>query len=577
MYFATVTTLAPRLLALTLIWSASFTVAAAEGESPQAPDRIFFNGSVITVDGANRIVDALAVKDGRILEVGDAAAVRRLAGASTVMTDLAGKTLMPGFVDAHSHFLGVGTVALYEADLNSPPIGQVRSIDDIVRILAERAKSVPTGGTIVGRGYDDTLLAERRHPNRHDLDRASTRHRIIIRHVSGHFSAANSRAIEESGLTRATPTPEGGVIRRESDGTPSGVFEESAMSLVKRGPDAVYGTDRQLAAARRATDIYAAQGVTTAQHGSTDKQTFKVLQSAKKQGLIPLRLVVLPNGALADAIPVPVQPVLAIEKGLVLGPVKLFADGSIQGYTGYLSEPYHVPPEGERDYRGYPSQPCERLETRVSGLVRRGWQVAIHGNGDAAIDCILGAFEKAKPTAPFSDYRPVVIHAQTTRPDQLDRMKKIGATPSFFSLHTYFWGDRHRDQFLGPKRAAQISPTHSALIRGVPFSVHTDSPVVPVDQIRLLWATVNRVTTSGEVLGPEERVSVADALRAMTYNAAYQYGLESRIGSLEAGKLADLVILSDNPFAIDPLTLDRLQVLETVVGGRTVFLKRGSP
>ncbi|WP_324751154.1 amidohydrolase family protein [Sphingomonas sp. LY54] len=552
-------------------WSSARAAGATVVPSQVVADRVFVNGPVITIDTHGHTARALAVKDGRILEVGDEASVRKLVGRDTVVTDLGGRALVPGFIDAHSHFLGVGT-ALYGADLNSPPIGAVRSIDDIVRILAERAKSVPEGGTIVGRGYDDTLLAERRHPTRHDLDRASTRHRIIIRHISGHFSAANSRAIEESGIGPETRDPTNGVIRREADGTPLGVFEETAASLVKRGPDAVYGRAQQLEAAKQAAAIYAAQGVTTAQHSSAGKRTFELLKAAQASGSVKLRLVLLPNGTLANASSPPVDPATAIADGLVLGPVKLFADGSIQGYTGYLSDPYHVaPPQAEAGYRGYPAQSCNRVETRVAALVARGWQVAIHGNGDAAIDCALGAMEKARPLATAAHYRPVVIHAQMSRPDQLDRMKAIGATPSFFSLHTYYWGDRHRDQFIGPERAARISPVGSSLARALRYTVHTDSPVVPMDQIRLLWATVNRVTTGGAVLGPEERVSALEALRAMTYNAAYQYGLERELGSLERGKLADLVILSEDPLAVAPRALDGLRVVETIVGGKTIF------
>lgn len=544
--------------------------AAAQDGNPA--DRIFFNGPVITVDGENRVAEALAIDDGRIVAVGDKEAVLRHAGPQTVLTDLGGHAVIPGFVDAHSHFLGVGTVALYEVDLNSPPIGTVRSIDDIVRVLAERAKTVPPGGTIVARGYDDTLLAERRHPDRHDLDRASTRHRIIIRHVSGHFSAANSYAIAQSGVTKATPDPAGGVIRREADGTPSGVLEESAMRLVKRGPDAVYGEERSLAAARHAGKIYAAAGITTAQHGASGPKSFRMLSLAKERGLVPIRLVALPNSTLARRLGAPpARGTVPGSDNVGVGAVKLFADGSIQGYTGYLTQPYHIGPHGEHDYRGYPSQSCERLTSRVKKLTVEGWQVAVHANGDAAIDCALDAFDAARAANGGRIFRPIIIHAQMTRLDQLDRMRDLGAIPSFFSLHTYYWGDRHRDRFIGPERAKGISPVRSAQDRGVTFTVHTDSPVVPVEPLRLLWATVNRVTTSGAVLGPGERVTVMEALRAMTINAAYQYGFEKQLGSIEEGKIADLAILSRDPLAIDPADLDDIDVVETIVGGRSVY------
>lgn len=548
-------------------------VAAQEAPAATArADRIFVGGPVVTLDAAGTVAGGLAVKDGRIVKVGTAAEVRKLAGPETIVTDLKGKALLPGFVDSHTHFLGVGTTDLYEADLNSPPIGKVRSIDDIVRILAERARSVPEGGTITARGYDDTLLAEGRHPTRLDLDRASTRHRIVIRHISGHFSAANTKAITDSGIGRDTPSPAGGEIRREADGTPLGVFDEAAMRLVKAGSPQGSSRQRQLAGARRASEIYAAQGITTVQNGSTGKAVYEALLDAKAKGMLPLRLVVLPNQALATASPPPPPAADAIAGGVVMGPVKLLADGSIQGYTGYLTQPYRVPPEGKTDYLGYPSQPCAKLKERVRTNVRRGFQVAIHGNGDAAIDCILDAFESAKPAAGL--YRPIIIHAQMTRADQIQRMKRIGAIPSFFSLHTYYWGDRHRERFLGPERAANISPTRWALDAEIPFTVHSDSPVVPVDEMLMLWATVHRITTSGKVLGPNQRIPVLDALRAMTINAAFQYGVETQIGTLEAGKLADLVILSENPLDHADRLRD-IRVVETMVGGRSVFSAPG--
>jgi predicted amidohydrolase YtcJ len=553
---------------------ALFTAQPAVAQQADPADRIFFNGPIITVDAKSHVAEALAIDDGRIVAVGDKESVLRRAGPKTVLTDLAGRAVIPGFIDAHSHLLSTGAVSLYQVDLNSPPIGKIRSIDDIVRVLAERAKTVPAGGTIVGFGYDDTLLAEHRHPNRHDLDRASTRHRIIITHVSVHFAAANSYALEQSGITKDTPDPAGGVIRREADGKPSGVLEESAKSLVKRGPDAVYSEKQWVAAAAHAAKMYAAAGVTTAQNGVTGAAAFRRLSLAKKRGLIPIRLVALPSVTLARKLGTPpVRGAIPAVDEVGIGAVKLFADGSIQGYTGYLTQPYFIGPSGDKNYRGHPTKPCGQLTTPIKGLVKKGWQIAVHANGDAAIDCVLSAFEAAKAANGGKIFRPIIIHAQMTRPDQLDKMSELGAIPSFFSLHTYYWGDRHRDIFLGSERAARISPTRTALDKGVVFTVHTDTPVVPISRTRLLWATVNRLTTSGAVLGPDERITTMDALRAMTINAAYQYGFERELGSLETGKIADLVILSRDLLTMDPAKLDKLQIMETIVGGKSVYTK----
>ncbi len=248
----------------------------------------------------------------------------------------------------------------------------------------------------------------------------------------------------------------------------------------------------------------------------------------------------------------------------------MIADGSIQAYTGYLSQPYHVPPGDDPRYRGYPRLARDELSAEVARYHAAGIQVAVHGNGDAAIDDILDAFEAAQRAHPHPDARPVVIHAQMARDDQLDRMQVLGAIPSFFSLHTFYWGDRHRERFMGPERAARMSPARSAIERGLRFTLHCDAPVVPMEPLRLVWAAVNRRTRSGRVIGEAQRIEPLEALRAITIDAAYQHFEEDSKGSLEAGKLADLVILSRSPLD-DPGSLDEIRVLETIVGGRTVY------
>jgi hypothetical protein len=250
--------------------------------------------------------------------------------------------------------------------------------------------------------------------------------------------------------------------------------------------------------------------------------------------------------------------------------VKIIADGSIQGYTGYLSEPYHVPPGDDPAYRGYPRVPREELFERVDRYHAAGLQLAIHGNGDASIEDILDAIEAAQSRTPRDDTRHIVVHAQMTRPDQLDRMRSLGVVPSFFSLHTFYWGDRHRSVFMGPERAARMSPAASARERGVPFTIHCDAPVVPMEPLRLVWAAVNRETRSGYVVGPGERISVMEALRAVTSTAAWQHFEEADKGSIEPGKLADFVVLSGSPLA-QPETIDELRVLETWLGGERVY------
>ncbi|MGB1142560.1 MAG: amidohydrolase, partial [Halioglobus sp.] len=258
---------------------------------------------------------------------------------------------------------------------------------------------------------------------------------------------------------------------------------------------------------------------------------------------------------------------------VLVGPVKLVADGSIQGYTGYLSQPYHVPFHGDADYRGYPSIPREKLFTRVEQLHKAGYQLAIHGNGDQSIQDILDAFEAAQAAYPVEDPRLILIHSQMAREDQVARMKDLGVTPSFFTSHTWYWGDRHRDIFMGPERAATISPHGWAQQYGVRDTSHLDTPVVPMQPLQAVWSQVHRITFGGDVLGPEQRISVMDALRSVTIDAAWQVFQEDNRGSIEPGKFADFVVLSGNPLD-DPMNMRSLKVDRTVIGGVTHYRRQ---
>ena len=253
--------------------------------------------------------------------------------------------------------------------------------------------------------------------------------------------------------------------------------------------------------------------------------------------------------------------------------VKLSQDGSLQGLTGYLTQPYHQQPAGSKNFAGYASRSRAALAASVLKYHRAGYQIAIHANGDAAIDDVLHAFRAAQAAFPRTDTRHRIEHCQTPREDQLDAIRELGITPSFFVGHVYYWGDRHRDRFLGPERAERISPLASAVRRGIRFSVHNDTPVTPVNPLLLVWCAVNRLTRDGRVLGPRERIPVMDALRAVTIDAAWQNFDEATRGSIEPGKFADFVVLAESPLTVDPVRLKDIAIVETVVGGRTVHRK----
>jgi len=557
-----------------ILWILLWCVPSA-GVRAAAPaaiaDTIYQNGTVLTMDTGARTAEAVAVKDGRILLAGSNTGVGALAGPATIRVDLKGHTLLPGFYAAHDHFLNAASTAMYQIDLNSPPIGGVESIGDIVSALRERAANTPSGQWVLGRGYDDTLVREKRHPTRADLDRASTNHPIWIVHTSGHLGVANSRALELANISTNTPQPKGGVIQRDAaTGELNGVFEECG-SLVSRHVPGRPQEDR-FKAVEEANRRYLARGVTTAVIAGGSRQAVVELKLAVERGLTDLRFVPMVSSSFTPPALYEEAAKWGGDGGHVrVGAIKIGQDGSIQGYTGYLTEPYHLQPAGNQDYRGYPLRTREELVTLVKKYHRGGWQVAIHGNGDAAIDDILHAFSEAQREFPRADARHRIEHCQTPREDQLDRMKELGISPSFFVGHVYYWGDRHRDIFLGPERGARISPLRSAERRGLRFTVHNDTPVTPVDPLLLVWTAVNRVTRDGKVLGADQRIAVLDALRTVTSDAAWQNFEERTKGSIEPGKLADFVILAENPLTVEPMRLKDLAVLETIVGGRSVY------
>ncbi len=541
----------------------------------QAPDRqVFINAKVLTMDSNNRIAQAIAVENDIIISIGSNSDIETYIDNNTVIHDLTGKTLLPGFIDAHSHFPGVGLGDI-SVNLNSPPIGNVKSIIDIKQLLSDAAESKKSGEWLIGVGYDDSLLKEKRHLTRDDLDEISTTLPIYIMHISGHFAVANSLGLELSGIDENTPAIEGGVYVKDKSGRLTGLLEETARI---KTADLAFDLSLMdfIRMCKQGAQEYAAAGVTTAQSGLTSEKFIQGLSFVKSLGMIPQRLVIWPdmetgkqwaegqfNASKFNA------------DNFTIGAVKLVADGSIQGYTGFLTKPYHIHSdehsnEHSEEYRGYPTMPQKELNATVLKLHKAGLQIAIHANGDAALDAIIEAIEQAQQQAPRNDSRHIAVHAQMTTQTQLEKMLALGITPSFFSAHTYYWGDRHRDIFLGQERAKKISPLRSAQKLGLPFSIHLDSPVVPMNPLFAAQATVNRLTSSGKVLGEDERIDAMQALRSVTIDAAWQVFLEKDRGSIEAGKKADLVVLDKNPL-LAFRDNRKVQVVKTFIGGVPVY------
>lgn len=537
---------------------------------------VYKNGVILTMDSRCSIVSCMAVAGDRILAVGSEDEVSQFITPETKITDLNGRFMMPGLYDGHSHFMRAGMYSRYWVDVNSFPIGDVRCFDDIKRKVAQACEKAQPGEWILCTGYDDTNVAEHRHFTIAELDAMAPNNPLFLRHISGHLAVANTLAFKAAGITPETRNPEGGIFRKDEQGNLTGLIEEpTAMDMVLAASPQM--TDEMWQnSIETATKDYLAKGVTTAHDGGVTTAMWRNYMAAYKRGMIKNRIQLLPKHAHFDfslATTTKCGTPLTPDYKLSMGAVKIFQDGSLQGYTGYLTNPYITSPAGSNDdlWRGYPIRSRQALVDLVVNYHKQGWQVAIHCNGDACIDDVLEAYEAAQKAYPRADARDIAIHCQTVREDQLDRIARIGAMPSFFVTHTYFWGDRHRDIFLGEYRASRISPLRSALKRRIPFTLHNDTMVTPIDPLMSVWSAVNRLTSSGKVLGAAQRISVLDALKSVTIWGAYQYHEDHYKGSLEPGKLADMVILDTNPLTADPIVIKDIKVLATIVGDECVY------
>jgi len=544
------------------------------------PDVVSLNGQIITMNEGNPKIQAVATLGDRIVAVGSSESIKKLAGPKTKIVNLEGKTLVPGLNEPHNHFGMYGVLARCSVNLQSPPVGYIKNMNELMEALRDSINKTLKGQWIYGRGYDDTLLAEKRHPTRYDLDKVSIEHPILIVHVSGHLSVANTRALEMAGITKDTPQPPGGVIRKDPQtGDPDGVLEEMpAQSLVARLLPPI-SMEKRIEGMATAAEQYLKVGVASCSDagvnfpGIGSPAEIVAYQKAVHEGILHLRMTMM-IGVHFLLGPEGKSPSFLTGFGndrLKIGPAKIIVDGSIQGYTGWLGGPYYIPFKGDKDFRGYPVTPPEFLNPLVMAAHKAGFQIAAHGNGDAAIDAILEAYLLAQKEYPRPDARHRIEHCQTVREDQLDTMAELGVTPSFFVSHTFYWGDRHNAIFLGPERARRISPLKSALKRGIKFSIHSDCPVTPVSPLFCVFAAVNRVTTGGEVLGPEYCLTPEEALRGVTNYAAWQTFDEKIKGSIEVGKLADFTILAENPLEVPPERIRDIKVMEVIIGGKSIY------
>lgn len=524
------------------------------------------NANIITMD-ESVTGDCMILEGSRILAVGreEKLIAEKVSGAEVV--DMKGATIVPGFIDPHGHFFISAMAHKLFADVSCYPVGTIKNMSMLIQKLKHYGNEHPGKSTIIGFGFDDTLTEEYRMPTAADLDQVSSSRSVIVLHTSLHMLSANTVAMQKAGITDDTFWPECGRVYYEN-GKPTGIFEEAdAMAPVIKKAFSARMLCSVLKAMEEESVRYLKKGITTVCEGAGNMAAFYKL--AYRQQRMKNRAIVCqslkPDGKLPRRI------VYKEGKQLIDGPVKLVADGSIQAYTAYLTAPYykkHPSRPKPEDYCGNPGIMREKLARALETIGKEGRAFAVHCNGDAALDMVMDAFAGA-PHA-NRNARNLIIHCQTAREDQLDRMKEMGLMPSFFPAHIYVWGDNHVRTFLGEERGSRIDPVGSAVKRQMCYSLHNDAPVTEADPLALIWNCVTRTTQKGAVIAPEQRISVYDALKGVTCNAAFQYGMEKWLGSLTPGKRADFVVLDQDILNIPAEAIRDISIQSVWIDGKRV-------
>jgi predicted amidohydrolase YtcJ len=540
---------------------------------------IYFGGDILTMEGDEaQYTEAVVQQNGKINFIGTLEdAEKQFPKASKI--DLQGKTLLPGFIDGHGHLYLTGFYNMM-ANLMPPPDGACNSIQGIVDEMntwkdSEKGQFfLNKFGWLVGFGYDDSQLTEKEHPTADDLDKVSTEVPVIIVHQSGHLGSVNHKALEVFNITNASEDPVGGHIRKDADGNPTGVLEETAFQPLQLQmlPKIDDETDAKIVASGQ--KMYAQFGYTTAQEGGGNTGFNNSLEKAADKGELYIDLVtytVMDMGLDAMSSKYYTKDHSYLNHYRV-GGVKLVLDGSPQGKTAWLTEPYLIPPSGkDHSYHGYPKFSKEDAEKFINQAFQNQWQLLAHTNGDAAVDEFLFYINEALKNYGYDDHRSVIIHGQVIRKDQVQQIADLNVLASEYAAHTFYWGDWHLNSVLGSPRAEYISPTRDLIDAGINVTSHSDCPVIPPNSLRIIDATTNRVTRSGLILGPEQRTTPYEALLTQTRWAAYQYFEEDHKGTLTVGKLADFVILDQNPLKVDPLKIHTIKVEETIKAGKQVY------
>lgn len=524
------------------------------------PELILYNGGFITVDAANPRVQAVAIAGGRFLAVGSNDEIRKFATSRTREVNLEGKTVVPGFIDAHTHpvYAGIRHLRWIDCDL--------RSIALIQTAVRERAAKTPPGQWVVGFKYDDTKTSDGRKLTRKDLDEAAPRHPVFIQHRGGHTAYVNSLAYERAGVREDAPDPPGGHFDRDpATHKLNGGLRERATDPFWKYIPFNFTRDEYRQAVRLISRMMVRTGITSVHDAEATPDDLRAYQDARDAGDLGFRVYCLIQYQFLNRmIAAGIRTGLGDERVRV-GAIKLVADGSISERTARLSQPY----VGRPDDFGILVTPEKELYQQARKAHQAGWQVGTHANGDVAIDIMLGIYEKLQRELPRPDPRFRLEHCTVVNPSLIQRIARLGAIPTPFSTYVYYHGEKMKE--YGAERLNWMFAVRSFLDAGIRVTQASDYPPGPFEPMMALQSSVTRTDMRGTLWGPRQRVTVEEAIRVGTLNGAYASYEENLKGSIEPGKLADLAVLGRDPTRVDPMTIIDIPVERTMVGGRWVF------
>ncbi len=539
--------------------STAALAAAAPEESQSAPDYVVLNARVLTIDNNIPRAEAFAVKGDRFVAVGSTSDIRNLASSRTEIIDAEGMTVTPGFIDAHSHPAGAGVNELVQVNAD------LRSVSAIAGALRTRADETPQGQWVRAFKYDDTKLSEGRPINRFDIDALVPDHPVAVSHRGGHTSVYNSMALAMAGVTSETPDPPGGRFYRDSNGTLTGLVAGPARSVFNSLIPSDSTREQRKDGVKLITELMTKSGLTSVHQTGASRNDMLAYQDARAEGNMRFRMYLFPRGQLFDDLVNAGVRTGMGDEVFRIGAVKFTADGSASERTMRMSTPF----EGRPDDYGLLYMTEEEIHESVENAHRNDFQVAIHANGDVTIEMVLNAYQRVQELWPRNNPRHRIEHCSLVNPELLTRIRNLGVIPAPFYTYIHYHGNKWVE--YGEDKMRWMFAHRSFLDYGIPVAPASDYTPGPYEPMMAIQSMVTRKDFDGRIWGPNQRITIDEALRICTMNGAYASFEEDIKGSISVGKLADFVILADDPHDVDPDEIKNIEIVRTVVGGTTMY------